>query len=51
MKRPRKPKGRRNPLVAATRRLGHRVKRSALTYRRQPKHRSPRPTDEGFWFL
>ncbi len=37
-KRKRKAIRRRNPLVPATRKLGHRIKPSAKRYRRRPKH-------------
>ncbi len=37
-KRKRKTIRRRNPLVPATRKLGHGIKPSAKRYRRRPKH-------------
>jgi hypothetical protein len=37
-KRKRKAIRRRNPLIPATRKLGHKVKSSAKHYRRRPKH-------------
>ena len=38
-KRKRRVPRRRNPLVPAVRKLGHKVKPSAKRYRRRPKHR------------
>jgi hypothetical protein len=44
-KRKRKTVRRRNPLVPATRKLGHRIKPSAKRYRRRPKHRESAGAD------
>lgn len=44
-KRKRKAIRRRNPLVPATRKLGHRIKPSAKRYRRRPKHRESAASD------
>ncbi len=44
-KRKRKAIRRRNPLVPATRKLGHRIKPSAKRYRRRPKHRERADSD------
>ena len=46
----RKPPKRRNVVAVVARRLGHRVRPSAKSYRRSPKHKNPRPGDGDFGF-
>ena len=38
----------RNPFAVVTRRLGQKVKPSAKSYKRRPKHKNPHPDDGGF---
>lgn len=38
----------RNPLAVVTRKLGQKIKPSAKSYKRRPKHKNPRPDDGGF---
>ena len=44
----RNPPKRRSALATVVRKLGHGVKPGGKLYRRQPKHKNPRPQDGGF---